>query len=123
VCATECPGNNLYAALPTIRQEVSKACSFITEPAPLATEPNEADWIVYPNPSRGTFFVKHQVIDPTQVRFELIDGLGRQWPVTAAQTSAEQWRISTDIPRAGFFWLRCFDGLTTVVRPLWYSQE
>lgn len=125
VCATECPGNNLYAALPTIRQEVSKACSFTTalEPTPLATQPADAAWTVYPNPSRGTFFVYHPVGDPAQVRFELIDGLGRKWPVSAAQTSADHWRISPDSNAAGFFWLRCSDGITTVVRQLWRSPD
>ncbi len=125
VCATECPGNTLYAALPVIRQEVSNTCSFTTalEPTPLATEPNTADWTVYPNPARGSFFIHHPASDPAQVRFELIDGLGRTWPVSAAQTSTNHWRITSDITTAGFFWLRCSDGTTTAVRRLWRSSD
>lgn len=121
VCATECPGGNLYAVLPAIRQEVSKSCWF--EPMPLATEPASADWIVYPNPSRGSFFVHHKAVAPTQVRFELVDVLGRTWPVWAAQTAEDRWRISTDDAPAGLLWLRCSDGTATTVRQIWRSRE
>ena len=125
VCATECPGNNLYAALPTIRQEVSNTCSFTSavEPTPLATEPTGADWTVYPNPARGAFFVQHKPIDPTQVRFELVDGLGRKWPVRASQTAEGRWHITTEAAQTGLFWLRCSDGITTVVRQIWRSAD
>lgn len=122
VCATECPGDNLYNALPTIRQAVSSTCSFTTS-VPLATEPTGSDWTVYPNPSRGSFFVQHKAADPAQVCFELIDGLGRVWPVGVAQTAEDRWRIAAEKTAVGVCWLRCSDGTTTVVKPIWRSQD
>jgi len=121
VCATECPGNNLYAALPTIRQAVSQSCSFTSavEPTPLATEPGAADWTVYPNPSRGELFVQHAAIDPAQVRFEVTDVFGRTWLVRAVQTAFDRWRIDSGLQVNGLFWLRCTEGTSTTVRQIW----
>ncbi|MEZ0484223.1 N-acetylmuramoyl-L-alanine amidase [Fibrella aquatica] len=125
VCATECPGSNLYASLPTIRDAVSKTCSFTSTGAPviLATEPTETDWIVYPNPTRGAFFVQHKTLNPSQVRFELIDVQGKMWPVSAAIVGADRWRLTTETPITGMFWLRCADESTTTVKPIWRSLE
>lgn len=118
-CATECPGNNLYAALPTIRLAVSKTCSFTAVVAvPLATENAETDWIVYPNPSRGVFSVEHKAVDPNQVSFSLVDAAGRTWPVSAVQSETDKWRIDVAPRLTGPFWLRCSDGNTTIVRPV-----
>lgn len=121
LCATECPGNNLYAALPAIRQEVSRTCSFASPV--LATEPAAADWTVYPNPSPGTFFVQHTAVDPGRVHFDLVDGLGRKWPVVTAPAGTGQWRITAEAALPGLYWLRCLDGTTITARPVWRSRE
>ncbi len=129
-CATECPGNNVYAKLLAIRAEVAGSCSFTTTappvvvvPTPLATDPTATGWTVFPNPGRGAFYVTHPSPHPAQVRFRLLDGLGRQLPLDATPQTTDQWRISLPGATAGLYWLRCADGAEVAVRAVWYSPQ
>ncbi|CCH01810.1 Peptidoglycan-recognition protein-SC2 [Fibrella aestuarina BUZ 2] len=118
VCATECPGNNLYARLGAMRQSVGQLCSFtsVVGVTPLATEPT-ADWLVYPNPADGPITVQHQTTTPKQVRFDWLDGQGRSWAGRASQLTASSWRIELPVGGRQPFWLlRCTDGQQQVVR-------
>ncbi|MBO0934301.1 N-acetylmuramoyl-L-alanine amidase [Fibrella aquatilis] len=123
-CATECPGENLYAALPIIRQVVTQTCSFTTAvvQTPLATEPTLGTWMVYPNPSNGPITVQHQADDPAQVRFTLIDALGRNVPVYYQQTAAASWLVTPVGSVAGAYWLKGTDGIGVIETALWLGR-
>ncbi|MEZ0538564.1 N-acetylmuramoyl-L-alanine amidase [Fibrella arboris] len=121
VCTTECPGNNLYAALPAIRQEVGQVCSF--EPTPLATGSSDVDWVVYPNPSRAMFQVRYRSNDPFQVRFDLFDLLGNHWPVRTTYLGADTWQVASESLPTGLFFLRYTDGPASAVKQIWHSRE
>ena len=120
-CSTECPGENLYAKMPAIRQDVANACSF--GPLVLATEPTIFDWTVYPNPGRDTFTVHYRAVDAGRVSFDLVDGVGRQMSIRARASGPDQWQITLDTVPSGLYWLRCRDGEQTTVRKLWRGQE
>lgn len=118
VCATECPGNNLYARLGAMRLAVGQLCSFtsVVGATPLATEP-AADWVVYPNPADGPITVHHQTTSPGQVRFDWLDGQGRRWAGRAVQLTDSTWRVEQPVGGRQPVWLlRCTDGQQQVVR-------
>ncbi|MBO0939181.1 N-acetylmuramoyl-L-alanine amidase [Fibrella sp. HMF5335] len=124
-CATECPGENLYAALPAVRQRVTQTCSFTmaVSPMPLATEPLAgATWTVYPNPSNGPVTVYHHAADPAQVHFTLLDALGRSVAITAHQSTADTWVLEPAGRLSGLYWLRARDKTDVVVKPVLIGQ-
>ncbi|MEZ0610524.1 N-acetylmuramoyl-L-alanine amidase [Fibrella sp. WM1] len=118
VCATECPGNNLYARLGAERLAVGQLCSFtsVVGVTPLATEPT-ADWVVYPNPADGPLTVQHRTTTPEQVRFDWIDGQGRSWAGRVIQLTLSSWRVELPVGLKQPVWLlRCTDGNQQIVR-------
>ncbi len=73
-CSTDCPGDNLYAKLSQIRQNVVQSCDFIR--SPLAFE-DDLDILpkIYPNPANNRVWVN---IPDSKTAIYLFDGMGRE---------------------------------------------
>lgn len=123
-CSTECPGENLYAKLPLIRQAVTETCSFTSalSQTPLATEPVGSAWTVYPNPSNGPITVHHYATDPAQVGFTLLDALGRSVPLLMQQIAPDSWVLTPTGNLSGIYWLTNTDGAGFTVKPVWFGR-
>ena len=97
-CATDCPGNNLYARLAQIRNDVANSCdgivAVVTSVLPVVGSP-----VVHPNPSpNGTFVL--DVPQPIQ-SLRVVDALGRV--VMTQEFSSAALRFELRIETAGFF--------------------
>ena len=105
-CSTDCPGDNLYIKLPTIRQDVPLQCSILK---PLTTEP-DADWAitVSPNPTNNQITVRSpQVIKGT---FGLYNSKGQSLFITALQENSNKVIINAPNLSDGVYMLQLMDG-------------
>ena len=97
-CATDCPGDNLYARLDQLRTDVANSCdgirAIVTAVLPVVSSP-----IVYPNPSLNGAFTL-EVPQPIQ-NLRVVDVLGRV--VMAQDFSTTALRYEFRIETSGFF--------------------
>ncbi|MDZ7898857.1 MAG: N-acetylmuramoyl-L-alanine amidase [Arcicella sp.] len=100
-CATNCPGDNIYAKLEQIRQNTASSCDFSK---PLAFE-DDLDILpkIYPNPSNGKVWVsspnaKSEII--------LLDGLGREISIDKQSEGNRKWSFSTNGLSSGVYFIR-----------------
>ncbi|MEZ4773956.1 MAG: N-acetylmuramoyl-L-alanine amidase [Bacteroidia bacterium] len=118
-CSTLCPGNNLYNKLPLLRNNVNltmEACEANTSLAGL----NESDFLIYPNPSYGSFSINWGMPLRTPAKIEIFDLLGekvfmKEIPVI---TSGDQTDIHVSNLPAGIYSLRFDAGEKAVSRKI-----
>jgi N-acetylmuramoyl-L-alanine amidase/Secretion system C-terminal sorting domain len=106
-CATDCPGNNLYAKLEQIRQNTVSSCDFSK---PLAFE-DDLDILpkIYPNPSNGKVWVSSP---NAKSEITLLDGLGREISINKQPEGNREWSFSTNGLSSGVYFIRV-EGKTT----------
>ena len=90
ICSTECPGTNLYARLPQIREAVRRACPDLLRPVVTGMSTDELS--MYPNPVVGgeLTIISRQPIVAVQVS----DVTGRELSVGLIRQDAQTWRVT-----------------------------
>lgn len=97
-CATECPGENLYAIMDKVRMEVE---TYLEE---ACETPDPIVFAAYPVPTRNVLNVRlPQNRNPD--RFLLINTLGQRQEMIASQEE-NNWTIDTEGLRAGYYVLQ-----------------
>lgn len=76
-CATECPGNMLYASLPNIRTEVNNYINNICNATSLPTISGVESLQVTPNPTNGKFTISIKLATNKTFRYSLYNADGK----------------------------------------------
>jgi N-acetylmuramoyl-L-alanine amidase/Secretion system C-terminal sorting domain len=103
-CATDCPGDNVYAKMGEIRQKVPQTCNFIKIPPVLATEKEMLDFKVYPNPTSEQIIVESSL--NLKGNLYLFDGLGREITIEKSFETQNKAIISAQNLAKGLYLLR-----------------
>ena len=95
-CSTDCPGNNVYAKLTQIRQQVSQSCSytanFITV---LPTENTDSQsFRIYPQPSADFLMVETKNDFSEKQSPQIFDLQGKSISCSFTKPTPNQWQIN-----------------------------
>jgi len=90
------------------------------EPNGIPGMQNQANWFIYPNPSRGEAQMNLNLDRPSQVRVRLLDAAGRmvaqkEYDLNAGQNLIQ---IGQFVPKAGFYQVQLEDGNAISTRAL-----
>jgi hypothetical protein len=112
-CATDCPGDNVYAKMVEIRQKVPQTCNFIKIPPVLANEKENFDLKIYPNPTSEQIIVESSI--NLKENLHLFDEIGREISINQTFISPNKAIISAQNLAKGLYLLRLNSSVRKII--------
>lgn len=105
-CATDCPGNNVYARLAEFRQQVSKACVYTNSLITTTETPDNEAFMIYPQPSSEFITVEIRQDFLEKNAPQIIDMQGKTLDCSMSRTDEKHWQINIKHLAEGSYFLR-----------------
>jgi len=105
-CATECPGNNLYAKLAEFRQKINLICTYTNTFITAIEAPQMQSFKIYPQPS-SEFLMVDLLNDFSEKNLpQIFDLQGKKIPCEFVYLTENQWKVSIKHLSEGTYFLR-----------------
>jgi hypothetical protein len=105
-CATECPGNNLYAKLAEFRQKIALVCTYTNAFITAIETPQTQSFKIYPQPS-SEFLIVDLLNDFSEKNLpQIFDLQGKKMPCEFVYLTENQWKVSIKHLSEGTYFLR-----------------
>jgi N-acetylmuramoyl-L-alanine amidase/Secretion system C-terminal sorting domain len=105
-CATECPGNNLYAKLSELRQKIALVCTYTNAFITAIEAPQKQFFKIYPQPS-SEFLMVDVLNDFSEKNSpQIFDLQGKIIPCDFVRTTENQWKVNIKHLSEGTYFLR-----------------
>lgn len=103
-CATECPGDNLYAKLAELRQKIALVCTYTNAFITAIEAPQTQSFKIYPQPS-SEFLMVDVLTDFSEKNSpQVFDIQGKKISCDFARTTENQWKVSIKhLPEGTYF--------------------
>lgn len=105
-CATECPGDNLYAKLAELRQKIALVCTYTNAFITAIETPQTQYFKVYPQPS-SEFLMVDVLTDFSEKNSpQVIDLQGKRISCDFVRITENQWKVNIKHLPEGSYFLR-----------------
>lgn len=105
-CATECPGNNFYAKLAELRQQIALVCTYTIFFITAIETPENQAFKIYPQPSSDFLMVDVQHDFSAKNSPNIFDLQGKNISCDFARMTEKQWKVSIKHLPEGTYFLR-----------------
>ncbi len=103
-CATECPGDNLYAKLAELRQKIALVCTYTNAFITAIEAPQTQSFKIYPQPSSEFLMVDIQTDFSEKNSPQIFNLQGKTIPCDFTRTTENQWKVNVKhLPEGTYF--------------------
>lgn len=105
-CATECPGENLYAKLAELRQQINLVCTYTNAFITAIEAPESQAFKIYPQPSADFLMVDILNDFSEKNAPQVFDLQGKNISCDFARMTEKQWKVNIKHLSEGTYFLR-----------------